>query len=66
MAALKILIPQIHKEWWRWKLQVEKPGYLSFSIHLKNNRPDLLKFRCSGAPERKIKEIILMVDKSIL
>lgn len=65
MASLKELTPLIHAEWLEWKTTAININYVSFYIYLKNNRPELLKFRCNGAPERKIKEIILKLDKSI-
>lgn len=66
MVSLQDLAYPIQTEWFSWKARSVSVNYISFYLYLKNNRPELLNFRCNGAPERKIKEIILRVDKSIL
>lgn len=59
MTALKELEPLIVAEWDRWSAETGKHNQMFFYLHLQEKRPDLLDFRCHGAPERKIKEILI-------
>jgi alpha-L-fucosidase len=58
MATLKELTPLIQVEWQQWTEEKGREDLLLFFAHLQNSRPELLKFRCAGAPIRKIKEIV--------
>lgn len=63
MATLKELEPQIVAEWDRWSAETGKDNHGIFYAHLGRERPDLLKFRCNGAPDRKIKEILIKAGR---
>lgn len=63
MVALKILEPLIVAEWDRWSAETGGTSYMSFYAHLKNNRAELLEFRTWGAPERKVKEILMKAGR---